>query len=866
MAELSQIESDTGGGKRRIRRGECVTYLALAVCVGLLFLFSMRGVLFSDDPKRHAGSGDTHAYIGPVQFFLDTSLSRGDLPLWNPHTYSGTPFAAHPLSMVFYPPNLVRSLLTGAGTPRDTLLSLYAMGLFHQLVLVLGLYALARLEKLRVSTSCVIALSLGFSGWWLQSSVRNLAFVCTPAWTPLVLVSLHQAVAAPALRRRVGWLVVGGLLFGVQILAGFTQMAMYAVPIYTAYVAFHASFQLRDAKLPFGSAIRRLTGWGGGVALFGAVGALLAAALVLPASELMAHSARSAENFQAYTWEPTAFGKSLGRLMLQAIAQNTQEPGLLGAKRAVAVLIPWILSLNVGLLMLTASALLSQRRRSVATYGVMLYLLLDLTLGRPMPLASILDLIAPTEASFSGYGAILLGIPMALLAGFGVEAVADRAEAGGLSRGAVAYLLLVGILLLCVASDPPFVITSPIFPWILLPLSVLGVLVASAQLPQWSRRALIGVLMVETIVCAPVMVEYASLTRGFGYAGTAEELDRPPLDEVRQARALQSSTTNQHLWSLASAMGGYEPLVLNWSLPLLANPGYETMYTRAANMDRNTAAVSLLKRRFWLAPRYVAGHLPDKSRLFPPTEAVFTPDGAATGLPEVTVEDLPRSAIGIRGEEQVLWGLDSRRQRRAVAAFSDVRIPAESSSLFIDYTTQRDAKMDVAVRGEGDRESFAFIDLPLLATGSRPSTVEIPIPDFPRATLTVRIKGAPANLERIALVSDASDERARIHVRTLTPDHVELDLQDLPGPRALVFMDAAYPGWSATLDGEPVPILLANDAFKAVAVPAGSHRVTFEFRPPRVYAGVGISIATLAIGSMAIAWCFGVSGRGRSTV
>jgi uncharacterized membrane protein YfhO len=49
------------------------------------------------------------------------------------------------------------------------------------------------------------------------------------------------------------------------------------------------------------------------------------------------------------------------------------------------------------------------------------------------------------------------------------------------------------------------------------------------------------------------------------------------------------------------------------------------------------------------------------------------------------------------------------------------------------------------------------------------------------------------------------------------------------------------------VDGRPTKILLADDAFKAVVVPKGSHSVRFEFSSARVYAGVGISLATVLL-------------------
>ena len=43
--------------------------------------------------------------------------------------------------------------------------------------------------------------------------------------------------------------------------------------------------------------------------------------------------------------------------------------------------------------------------------------------------------------------------------------------------------------------------------------------------------------------------------------------------------------------------------------------------------------------------------------------------------------------------------------------------------------------------------------------------------------------------------------------------------------------DAHYPGWQATLDGEPVELLRANLNFRGVAVPAGSHQIEMRYRP-----------------------------------
>ncbi|MCX5730461.1 MAG: hypothetical protein NTY18_03710 [Deltaproteobacteria bacterium] len=77
-----------------------------------------------------------------------------------------------------------------------------------------------------------------------------------------------------------------------------------------------------------------------------------------------------------------------------------------------------------------------------------------------------------------------------------------------------------------------------------------------------------------------------------------------------------------------------------------------------------------------------------------------------------------------------------------------------------------------------------------------------------------------------------------------------------------VILDPFYPGWTATLDGRPVPILRADFAFQAVAVPAGRHELRLAYRNRWVDIGAAVSLGTLLLLAGALAVRSGRMRRG----
>lgn len=69
----------------------------------------------------------------------------------------------------------------------------------------------------------------------------------------------------------------------------------------------------------------------------------------------------------------------------------------------------------------------------------------------------------------------------------------------------------------------------------------------------------------------------------------------------------------------------------------------------------------------------------------------------------------------------------------------------------------------------------------------------------------------------------------------------------------LVLADAYYPGWTALIDDTPVEVWPLDTAFRAVAVPAGSHQVVFTFAPASKRWGLAVTLAGAAIIALGLA-------------
>jgi hypothetical protein len=106
---------------------------------------------------------------------------------------------------------------------------------------------------------------------------------------------------------------------------------------------------------------------------------------------------------------------------------------------------------------------------------------------------------------------------------------------------------------------------------------------------------------------------------------------------------------------------------------------------------------------------------------------------------------------------------------------------------------------------------------------------------------------------------ESAGQTSGVEIVAYEPERVELRVA-LDAPGYLVLTDAFYPGWMAEVDGLAAPIQRADLYFRAVALKAGEHNVTFHFRPLSVRLGLGVSLASWLTWGLALAMMAGRIG------
>ena len=190
-----------------------------AVPILILLTLAMFGdVLFTgkDIVLSQLGADLSSQFI-PWREFGFSELKNGNLALWNPHIFSGTPYLGGFQSALLYPPNLLH-LVMSVGTAINVLIALHIFlgGLF--------MYLWASQRKLHPLACLTSAGILMFCGTqFLHIYAGHLPNLYTMAWAPLLFLAIDGFFRD----RSLGWCLVGTFSVTMQILAGHPQYVFY---------------------------------------------------------------------------------------------------------------------------------------------------------------------------------------------------------------------------------------------------------------------------------------------------------------------------------------------------------------------------------------------------------------------------------------------------------------------------------------------------------------------------------------------------------------------------------------------------------------------------------------------------------------
>ncbi|MCI0353100.1 MAG: YfhO family protein, partial [Acidobacteriales bacterium] len=152
--------------------------------------------------------------------FIRANLAQGELPLWNPHQFSGIPFFAAGQQSTLYPFNLLYYVLPlPAAYGWFTVLQLWLAGVF--------MYLFVRGLGVGRTGGAVAGITYQLSAFFVVSAVFPM-IIGGAVWLPLLLLMAENIIQQrPLLRGRpssVPWVAMGAIALGCNILAGHVEI------------------------------------------------------------------------------------------------------------------------------------------------------------------------------------------------------------------------------------------------------------------------------------------------------------------------------------------------------------------------------------------------------------------------------------------------------------------------------------------------------------------------------------------------------------------------------------------------------------------------------------------------------------------
>ncbi len=804
---------------------------------------------------------DQNFLFHPDTSVLARRIKDGELPRWNPTILGGTPFIGQALYGIFYPPNLLLLLI-------EPLERAYAWVIaLHVALAGFGVFLLLTTLGVGARAAWLGGILFAVSGPMVVRYHYYMTFYPV-VWIPYLLCSVHRFCQKPDLARAFLIPFFVALIF----LSGFPQTGLYGMYLCFAYGAGRLVWNLRrKAVLP----LLKLC------AAF-AAGGLFSAAQILPVAESLRHSVTRINDVDGLIRDSGSPWLPLGYLVPD-LFQDPREPWSLDLSRnplwsaiycktrspegdsAADLKVEPLLRARPNItesscyagaagLLLAVAALFSRKSALKKLLLCALFVCWAYCLGfRPLVFASFYALpglkigevrrILPTIALF-----------LAMLAALGFDQMATMRRARirlVLAIAATLLLFLGGLYVLLELSGPRRLHEvlmrmeesrygrslalsdsdqSSLFQFVQRRLlhSALWLAFATAAFAFSSRLESFGRrLPAILVVAAAALIDLCSYHFRYNPFVVADGfLSSHPLFE-----GIRESDGRVHR---------YEPEFLHHPLELVLSPNLGAHF----GVDDAMGYIVAVPLRYAL---YLEALEPEHTSVvevavFPMRgpAALESPliDGASIRYvltrskfaPSKVLEEIGHSPDRYRlvaqaGESQVHENL---RAMPRVSVLEEACFLPPDSGDGTDGASQHAAILQ-RIASDGD-----LVRRRVYLEGPAPAVDDLGIlpsdePEGIEGGRLFKLDGMPSRVRKVRREAE----------------RIEIDLEDGAGG-FLYVTDNFFPGWKATVDDRPVPILPANVAFRGLVLPRSARRVVMTYQPASVTLGITVSMLALA--------------------
>ncbi len=748
---------------------------------------------------------DLLVFAVPFKEFLASRLRVGMIPLWNPWIVLGTPFLAGLQTGVFYPPSLLLLLPLPLGF--DVFI------VFHYFAALLGAWFWIRSRRCSLTAAAIGALTFTLGGY-LLSMMNVTNHLQAAVWAPWVLLSWERFLEKASVGR---WLAFTTLV-AVQILAGAPESLLMTLALAAAETGYRSIGKWRELPLATFSF---------GVALL--MAACLTAIQILPTAEYVRESTRNQAlpDVEVMSWsmEPV----SLVQLLFphgSALGPGDRPGDLCPMFERTQ---PWIVSLYFGLVPLCLAVVGAALARERWIWIAAAVAAIVLALGKHLPVLPFLLHVAPQvfgRFRFPEKFFFVVQIGVTILAAFGADQVLTRQRyAERVAWITAATLAAISTVVVLARWTFPTAYLQGIV-WLsggfrgADALASLGesvsfrawrallILGSFAALLLFRRRGVLSLASTSVLLAGLVATDLATAHYDLNLALSWTRLkDRPTFVDLTELR--NNRLRVFHYQTDSAAFPGQEPKPVR-GLVNLSRLGWKTDSARS------------LFEQAWQALLFNTAMLEDVGTL-------SGGDGIARSSENMLSDALslptrPQS-VKLLGTFSVLYLIGATPLD--IPALRRVETPADFP--FYVYRVDQvvpQAYLATRVHSVGsDLDAFNRMISPNFEPGVD-AVVDSLTKDW-----RIGCDGSASSQGRV-IVAEQTDDRQRFDVESACT-------------ALLVVNDSYFPGWVATLDGQPAEILRTNSLVRGIVVPAGKHEVAFEYRPASFRIGAATSGVTL---------------------